>query len=678
MAVYDGFFDAVLDESTFEYDREYNSDDFTGYFGELIGSGVCVHENENSMLVGFDGKSAVVAPGYLFIRGYWLKNTENYNIQIPTSGTYAILATLNTGDRRIELGYTEKAEPEKYEDALVLAYVTIAPDGSASVEDTRHRTDICGVINSAGSLSKKVEFAINYIDNEIDGKLAEADALILEQSAMLDKKVEEVNAMVEKMAPPPIGTVKFSASSAIEDGWLRCDGRFISEADYPELVAALGKKYPSGDKFVVLSDGEIGQGISNGAVYGGRVWVYSHTAKTLYGVSTSGDPIKTIAVKSSHAYFDTFLSPTPTQPIALSIVPHKIGDGAKLFLAQVLKDGSGEIGSEAPTTGFEEYFLLFSAEFTGEESEISLDMPVTAVETHVQTVSYDNSKIYTVAEWDTDIVPYVFSELAEGKEHYFCLIRFFVASKPSTGSHGFARLEWSGETKTAPSLYERKVELSAGGIRKFQRLAFSPNNKGEAVSVRAYGNDNGPAENTYTVYSHPNRIFVFDEAETAIDETDQRTAFLPLPIAGTPAVVYDIQKTGFAVARLEEASYSYVKHGIAMPSSARVFYDAGCYLDGKDIYLIFVGTGILFSRKLVAGDVGYLDTSGVIGTITQYGNMMHSVDENTLYLLGQDTANRVKVAKMELNTLFDYANDGAWLPMIASDGVPAYIKALEV
>ena len=30
---------------------------------------------------------------------------------------------------------------------------------------------------------------------------------------------------------------------------------------------------------------------------------------------------------------------------------------------------------------------------------------------------------------------------------------------------------------------------------------------------------------------------------------------------------------------------------------------------------------------------------------------------------------------MVLNTLFDYANDGAWLPVIASDGVPAYIKA---
>ena len=32
---------------------------------------------------------------------------------------------------------------------------------------------------------------------------------------------------------------------------------------------------------------------------------------------------------------------------------------------------------------------------------------------------------------------------------------------------------------------------------------------------------------------------------------------------------------------------------------------------------------------------------------------------------------------MKLPELYNYANDGAWLPMIASDGIPAYIKAKE-
>ena len=91
--------------------------------------------------------------------------------------------------------------------------------------------------------------------------------------------------------------------------------------------------------------------------------------------------------------------------------------------------------------------------------------------------------------------------------------------------------------------------------------------------------------------------------------------------------------------------------------------------------MIFVGTGIIFSRDLTEGSFGYLDTTSVLGAITQFGYLDYSEDEGTLYLLGQDTTNTVKVAKIVLNTLYDYANDGAWLPLIASDGVPAYIKA---
>lgn len=135
--------------------------------------------------------------------------------------------------------------------------------------------------------------------------------------------------------------------------------------------------------------------------------------------------------------------------------------------------------------------------------------------------------------------------------------------------------------------------------------------------------------------------------------------------------------TNFPVVRSDGAKGGDIRPGISLPSAARVFVDAGAYLWGKDIYMIFVGTGIIFSRTLEEGSFGYLDTTSVLGTITQFGYLDYSQDEGTLYLLGQDTSNRVKVAKIELNTLYDYANDGAWLPMIASDGVPAYIKAYE-
>ena len=74
MAVYDGFFDAVADEETGEFDRAYGSGNFTDYFAHIVGSGVCIHNAPDSFRVRFDDGNAVLSPQYLFIQGYWLKN----------------------------------------------------------------------------------------------------------------------------------------------------------------------------------------------------------------------------------------------------------------------------------------------------------------------------------------------------------------------------------------------------------------------------------------------------------------------------------------------------------------------------------------------------------------------------------------------------------------------------
>ena len=74
MALYDGFFDAVADEGTGEYDRAYGPGDFTGYFENIIGSGVCVHNNPDSFKAEYEDGTLYLRPGYLFIRGYWLAN----------------------------------------------------------------------------------------------------------------------------------------------------------------------------------------------------------------------------------------------------------------------------------------------------------------------------------------------------------------------------------------------------------------------------------------------------------------------------------------------------------------------------------------------------------------------------------------------------------------------------
>ena len=235
MAIYTGFFDAAFDETTSTYDNEYDSADFTTYFGEIVGSGVCVYGNDDSMRVYYDAVSnrAVVNPGYLFIRGYWLKNDGLYTVSLESlsAGTYAIYAELNLGSRGIVISQKAKVDPEVYPDAIVLAYATIDIGGAISIEDTRSRTDICGLIDSAGSLSMKIEYAINYIDNEIEEKLNQIEQNLQQKEAEIDSKIEEVNALISQIAPPAIGTIKFSASQNIEEGWIKCYGSFISETD---------------------------------------------------------------------------------------------------------------------------------------------------------------------------------------------------------------------------------------------------------------------------------------------------------------------------------------------------------------------------------------------------------------------------------------------------------------
>lgn len=291
MAVYDGFFDAVRNEETGKYDREYGSDAFTEYFGELIGSGVCVRGNPDSMKVRLEDGKAVVSPGWLFIRGYWLKNDAGYPISLTETGPCAIVATLNMGRRMIDLSVQARADA--YPDALVLAYVDAA---AGSVEDTRYRTDICGVIDSAGDMARKVQFALDYIDNDIADRLAQLEQGIAAKEAELDQKIEEAGAEVEKIAPLPIGSIKFTAAPDPGEGWLRCDGRFVSKDEYPELVDIL-RKFPVGSLSPQkLCEFPVNHKFDSSTIYNGHLLLYHAREAKIYCVSLVDGTINEITL----------------------------------------------------------------------------------------------------------------------------------------------------------------------------------------------------------------------------------------------------------------------------------------------------------------------------------------------------------------------------------------------
>lgn len=655
MAIYTGFFDAAFDEDTGTYDREYGSADFTEYFGQVVGSGVCVYGNDDSMKVYYDSASqrAVVNPGYLFIRGYWLRNDGLYAVSLADlpAGVYAIRAVLNMGSRAVTIGQVAKADPEEYPDALVLAYATVEAGGGVFVEDTRSRTDICGLIDAAGSLSQKVEYAIHYIDNEIQTKLDQIQLDLQAQEAEIDGKIEEANSLIAQIAPPAIGTIKFSASRDIEEGWLRCDGSFINEADYPELVAALGKNYPSGDKFQLLNTTGVGRQISNGVVCLGRLWVFSYADRKLYGIDVEGDEApKVIEITSGDPDYVNFIPPDNAF-IALSIIPNLTsGSNYHLFIAQMLQSGRK--------------LLIFTSQFSGVENSISVSMAADYSDLSIST--YDK----------TPGVMLVASKMVNSLETFYTCPQ--TADKDPNGSN--AQLYTDILFWRSGSLPEIE-EVSSGYMKSSYRLvhSFNQSNQGECV-ISVIGNVNGYDNK---IVSFPEGIFdkTYIHSTQSIKVSSTYAERTTTVIVGDEAILIQVSPdlTELIMAdRINGGEFKKIQIGVGLPPSAHPFVDGSVYLWGKKMFMIFVGTGIIFSRDLSEGSFGYLDTTSVLGTITQYASIRYSQDEGTLYIAGQDTTNTVRAAKIVLNTLYDYANDGAWLPMIASDGIPAYIKAKEV
>lgn len=668
MAIYTGFFDAAFDEVSGTYDHEYDSSDFVGYFEQLVGSGVCVHENDNSLQAYYDlnSKRVVVNPGYLFIRGYWLKNDGLYTINLSGVGanTYAILAQLNVGDRAISITQTPKKDPESYPDALVLAYATVDDQGGVTLEDTRSRTDICGLIDSAGSLSSKVDYAINYIDTQIEGRLDRIEQQLQAQSAELDGKIDEANELVSQISPPSIGTIQFSASQNIEEGWLLCDGSFINEADYPELVAALGKNYPSGDKFKLLNTDGVGRQISNGVLCKGRLWVFSYSDRKLYGVDVEGEePIKEVTLTSASVNFQNWQNPN-SNPIALSIIPN-LTNGTKyhLFLSQMNGTTGGEIPDPSKT-------LIFHSDFSGEESSLALEQSP-----QIDSVVPDGGVNELLSS-----LPYVISRMENGVETFY--MASYQGYHPS--GQGSSSRSWVvGFKWTSSGTDTELIKVGASynpDVQKYVMLGFLDGNLKELVVPYLTRTSSGTTYHT-GVTSYPEGTFNRDAfKDSKIRDLTYESKTTPV-IAGDETILLQVSPDLSSLVTLSRTSIAASVNTpipLSFPSSARPFLNGCAYLWGKKMFFIFVGTGIIFSRDLTEGSFGYLDTTSVLGTITQYAGILYSQDEMTLYLIGQDTTNSIKAAKIVLNTLYDYSNDGAWLPLIASDGIPAYIKAKEV
>ena len=286
-------------------------------------------------------------------------------------------------------------------------------------------------------------------------------------------------------------------------------------------------------------------------------------------------------------------------------------------------------------------------------------------------VSINSNTYYQYSRTYQTFFPYVALQNLGGGNRFVCLCGEQTTSYGTRPEYSkVSALSWEVDgTYDSPAGVVLDGSLSLGS--DYSRSGFNRKNNNEAVKAYASSSDS-------EIISYPQNIYSSEDGK-GLPTISQRNSLGPICIVGADKVFssFDLKK-GFWVSSVGKNSGNVDGYFPPLPSSARIFPDAGAYAWGKDMYFIFVGTGIVCSRTLMENSFGYLDTTEILGIITQFGYMDYDEPSGTLYLLGQDTTNSIKAAKIVLNTLYDYANDGAWLPLIASDGIPAYIKAKEV
>ncbi|MEY8313421.1 hypothetical protein AALA61_15940 [Oscillospiraceae bacterium 42-9] len=218
--------------------------------------------------------------------------------------------------------------------------------------------------------------------------------------------------------------------------------------------------------------------------------------------------------------------------------------------------------------------------------------------------------------------------------------------------------------------------------------SFSRKNAGELFYIFAQAGDSGSSASYVTPkpVSTPKGIFSSNIAGAYRKIDQEQTQLAVPPLATSQHYIYNVQLTGGQIVlragNVGDNDFTLFPsggetvNGVALSPYASLFAGSLAYAASHGLYLIFVGTGVLFSHTPLNMDSwGYLDTTQYFGTITQWGCAEFDTDSNTLCLSGRDSYGEYVCGLLRFHARFDYSNDGAWLPYIASSGVPAWIKA---
>lgn len=163
MAEKSGFFNARETE-TGTYDREYDAEQFAGYFANFISNGVYANP-ANQLKVVFDDLPnkpfvVIVRKGKAYIDGYWYELTEDMEITIPVNTKAYIVkdvirCTLDKAERKVSIVLEEDVTSDRPTNNnnrhdLVLSTIIVQPNASKlnakDITDRRPDKTYCGFV----------------------------------------------------------------------------------------------------------------------------------------------------------------------------------------------------------------------------------------------------------------------------------------------------------------------------------------------------------------------------------------------------------------------------------------------------------------------------------------------------------------------------------------------------
>lgn len=501
--------------------------------------------------------------------------------------------------------------------------------------------------------------------------IGELDALLEQYTgdiAAISEEIKETQDRVQELAdelvkqtenlPAAVGTIRYSATDP-GDEWLKCDGRYISAADYPELVEVLGKLIPDEVSFQEFAaDNSIGRKPSNVVVKDGFFWVFSQVNSNLYRITIGTGDVKEIPATFDLGSNGTNFHTQDGYPVWLSIV-----DDA-LFLTQL---------NNAMTSP---YVRVFKGSYSTDMT--SLTMTFQPIPSFMSGSESGESVSVTISELDTNFIPYVSKYTVDG---VYCMM---VGKYLSSGVYYDVFVTWSdGAWYSVTSVTKGYVKLSASYSSTssyygtvMTQCGFSWKNSGFAIQLISSSYNGGLV---CTVYTVPGSYI----SDSITVQTTVSTWGQTLPLQAGGSVLYKmaiLTNLNLGITYLVTSGistvYSY-STTVTVPKAATLFPESLTYVGAHKMWVCFAGTGFLFSRDpTTKSGWGYLDTTDKLGIITQMGGSYYDDDEQVIYFFGMTSGNKFRMAKLAVGEWFQYASDGAWLPMLASEGIPAYIKAV--